>query len=104
MAADNLTGIGRTNDAVLYAALVTLWVHGDDDSLQTIGPQVPSHASRDYGRPFAEIFDDYERDFYRIDPLLFSPAEVHFVNLDTGRMFRFGKPQPQVLEKSFLGR
>jgi methenyltetrahydromethanopterin cyclohydrolase len=104
VAADNLTGIGRTNDAVLYAARVTLWVHGDDDSLRTIGPRVPSQASRDHGRPFAEIFDDYDRDFYRIDPLLFSPAEVHFINLDTGRMFRFGEPQPQVLEKSFLGR
>jgi methenyltetrahydromethanopterin cyclohydrolase len=104
VAADNLTGIGRTNDAVLYGARVTLWVHADDDHLEAIGPQVPSQASRDYGRPFAEIFESYDRDFYRIDPLLFSPAEVHFVNLDTGRMFRFGQPQPQVLERSFWGR
>jgi methenyltetrahydromethanopterin cyclohydrolase len=104
VAADNLTGIGRTNDAVLYGAHVTLWVRGDDDSLQTVGPQVPSEASRDHGRPFAEIFVDYDRDFYRIDPLLFSPAEVDFINVDTGHMFRFGHAQPDVLEKSFLGR
>jgi methenyltetrahydromethanopterin cyclohydrolase len=104
VAGDDLAGIGRTNDAVLYGGRATLWVRGDDSSLEAIGPQVPSCASRDYGRPFAEIFDDHGRDFYRIDPLLFSPAEVHFINVDTGRLFRFGQPQPQVLETSFLGR
>jgi len=103
VAADSLTGIGRTNDAVLYGARVTLWVRGDDESLEAVGPQVPSESSRDYGRPFAEIFRDYDRDFYRIDPLLFSPAEVHFVNVETGHMYRFGKPQPHVLQQSFLG-
>ncbi len=104
VAADDLTGIGRTNDAVLYGGRATLWVRGDDASLEVIGPQVPSCASRDFGRPFAEIFADYDRDFYRVDPQLFSPAEIHLVNLDTGRLFRFGQPQPQILEKSFSGR
>lgn len=103
VAADFLTGIGRTNDAILYGARVTLWVRGDDDSLSEVGRRVPSSASPDHGRPFAEIFDHYERDFYRIDPLLFSPAEVQLVNLDTGRMHRFGQPQPATLETSFLG-
>ncbi|MHB0959883.1 MAG: methenyltetrahydromethanopterin cyclohydrolase [Pirellulaceae bacterium] len=104
VAADNLVGIGRTNDAVLYGARVTLWVRGDDETLQAVGPRVPSQASPDYGRPFAEIFARYEQDFYRIDPLLFSPAEIHFVNLDTGTMWRFGAPRVEVLNESFLGR
>ncbi len=103
VASDNLVGIGRTNDAVLYGARVTLWVRGDDASLEAIGPRVPSQASSDFGRPFAEIFERYARDFYRIDPLLFSPAEVHFVNLDSGRMWQFGALQPAILLESFLG-
>ncbi len=90
VAGDDLTGIGRTNDAVLYGGRVTLWVRGDDESLAAIGPRVPSAASPDHGRPFAEVFEHYERDFYRIDPLLFSPSEVHFVNMDTGQLHRFG--------------
>ncbi len=100
VAGDDLTGIGRTNDAVLYGALVTLWVRGDDESLRAIGPRVPSCASLDYGRPFADIFEHYERDFYRIDPLLFSPAEVHFVNIDSGHCYRFGEAAPQILQQS----
>ncbi|MCA9122777.1 MAG: methenyltetrahydromethanopterin cyclohydrolase [Planctomycetaceae bacterium] len=101
IAADDLVGIGRTNDAVLYGGEVTLWVTGDDDSLREFGPQIPSSASPDHGQPFAAIFDRYERDFYKIDPMLFSPARVVLNNLDTGTAFRFGETDPQVIHESF---
>ena len=100
IAADDLTGIGRTNDAILYGAEVTLWVHGDDESLSKIGPQTPSTASRDHGQPFAEIFKHYGGDFYQIDPHLFSPAVVRFVNLDTGSTIRFGRLDHEPLRAS----
>jgi methenyltetrahydromethanopterin cyclohydrolase len=102
VAANDLGAIGRTNDAVLYGAEVTLWVRGDDEGLAAIGPQVPSCASPDFGEPFAAIFKRYDCDFYRIDPQLFSPAAVTFCNLDTGRTFRFGKVLPEVIQHSFL--
>jgi methenyltetrahydromethanopterin cyclohydrolase len=101
VAADDLAGIGRTNDAVLYGAEVTLWVRGDDQSLEHIGPQLPSSASPEHGEPFASIFQRYEGDFYQIDPLLFSPAVVNLANLDTGRWHRFGKTLPEVIHRSF---
>jgi methenyltetrahydromethanopterin cyclohydrolase len=101
VAASDLEGIGRTNDAILYGGQVTLWVRGDDASLQRIGPQVPSSASNDYGEPFSEIFERYDRDFYKIDPHLFSPAVITLHNLDTGHTFRYGKLAPDILRKSF---
>lgn len=100
-AADDLAGIGRTNDAILYGGEVTLYVRGDDASLREIGPRVPSCASSDHGQPFAAVFERYERDFYRIDPHLFSPAVVTFCNLDTGNAFRFGHFLPRVVHESF---
>lgn len=99
--ADDLSGIGRTNDAILYGGEVMLYVRGDDASLQEIGPKVPSCASADHGQPFGVIFERYERDFYRIDPHLFSPAVVTFCNLDTGNAFRFGHLVPRVIHQSF---
>jgi methenyltetrahydromethanopterin cyclohydrolase len=102
VAADDLTGIGRTNDAILYGGQVTLWVRDDDARLAELGPQIPSSASRDFGEPFAAIFERYQRDFYKIDPLLFSPAVVTLINLATGRSHRFGRLEPDVLRKSFL--
>ena len=102
VAADDLAAIGRTNDAILYGARVILCVTGDDASLESIGPQVPSSASRDHGDPFATIFARYNHDFYAVDPHLFSPAEVVFQNIETGRCHAFGQLEPGVLERSFL--
>ena len=48
------------------------------------------------------IRDSYDRDFYRIDPGLFSPAEISFRNLDTGREFTFGQLEPELIRRSFL--
>ncbi len=100
-AQDFAQGIGRTNDAILYGSRVTLWVDTEDSRIDALGPQVPSGNSKDWGRPFAEIFRDYQFDFYKVDPGLFSPAEVTFNNLRTGRAWRFGSLRPDVIEKSF---
>lgn len=101
VAADDLTGIGWTNDAVLYGGRVELWVRDDDGRLAEIGPQVPASASSAYGRPFLDIFEAAGRDFYKIDPLLFSPAEITFRNLSSGAAHRFGTVRPDVLQQSF---
>jgi methenyltetrahydromethanopterin cyclohydrolase len=101
VAADDLVGIGRTNDAVLYGSEVTLWLRGDDEQLAQLGPKIPSSDSADYGEPFQTIFERYNRDFYKIDPLLFSPAVVTLVNLATGVSHRFGQLRPDILERSF---
>ena len=101
-AADDLAAIGRTNDAVLYGARVELEVTGDDESISELGARTPSCASEDHGALFIEIFERYDRDFYRIDPGLFSPAEVTFRNTDTGSEFTFGRLEPELLGRSFL--
>jgi methenyltetrahydromethanopterin cyclohydrolase len=101
VAKDDLAAIGRTNDAILYGGRVVLDVTGDDDSLSDIGPKVPAHASRDFGEPFSAIFARYNHDFYAVDPHLFSPAEVTFRNLSTGRVHAFGGTEPGVLARSF---
>jgi methenyltetrahydromethanopterin cyclohydrolase len=102
VAKNDLQGIGRTNDAVLYGGDVTLWVRSDDKALSELGPQVPSSASSDFGEPFESIFARYEYDFYKIDPHLFSPAAITFHNLNSGRTHRFGELRPDVLRRSFL--
>lgn len=101
VADDDLTGIGRTNDAILYGGRVTLFVRGDDESIAAIGPKVPAVSSAAYGKPFLEIFEEAGRDFYQIDPHLFSPAEIVFQNLETGRVHRFGRTAADILRKSF---
>ena len=103
VAADEIGAIGRTNDAILYGGQVTVWVRGDDEQLADLGPKVPSSASPDHGAPFAEIFERYQRDFYKIDKHLFSPALIVLVNLTSGRRHVFGRLEPEVLRQSFGG-
>jgi len=101
VAADEIAAIGRTNDAILYGGVVTLWVRCDDALIAQLGPRVPSSASKDHGVPFAVLFERAGRDFYKIDPHLFSPAVVVFNNLSTGRRWVFGRLEPTILLASF---
>jgi methenyltetrahydromethanopterin cyclohydrolase len=103
VAADEMAAIGRTNDAILYGGQVIVWVRADDEQLAALGPKVPSCASGDHGAPFAEIFERYNRDFYKIDKHLFSPAVIQLINLKTGRRHVFGRLEPEVLRRSFGG-
>ncbi|GAA5508834.1 methenyltetrahydromethanopterin cyclohydrolase [Novipirellula caenicola] len=98
---DMVTGIGRTNDAILYGATVSLWVDCDDDAVEAIAAKVPSHTSGDHGKPFAETFKQYNYDFYKVDPMLFSPAVVTIHNLQSGRSWNHGKIATAVLRQSF---
>lgn len=93
--------IGRTNDAILYGALVHLWVNTDDALLEEIGVRVPACSSDDYGSPFEEIFRRVNRDFYKIDPMLFSPARICFMNQKSGRSFTFGQLDADLLARSW---
>ncbi|MEM9645816.1 MAG: methenyltetrahydromethanopterin cyclohydrolase [Planctomycetota bacterium] len=99
---DTVGGIGRTNDAMLYGAHVTLWVRCDDQCVETVIEDVPSSSSKDHGRPFAVVFKDYDHDFYKVDPMLFSPARITIHNLQSGRTFKAGQFEPNILNDSFL--
>ncbi|WP_417729820.1 methenyltetrahydromethanopterin cyclohydrolase [Rosistilla oblonga] len=97
----SIDGIGRTNDAILYGGSVTLFVDADQAVIDEIGPKVPSNSSSDYGKTFGEIFASYEFDFFKVDPHLFSPAVVTFVNLRSGISRTFGQLRLDILEASF---
>jgi methenyltetrahydromethanopterin cyclohydrolase len=100
VAKNDLRAIGRTNDCILYGGQARFTVHAPDAELEKLATQVPASASRDYGTPFYEIFQRYGGDFYRIDPLLFSPGEVWLTSTESGRTFHAGRLNPEVLEAS----
>ena len=62
---------------------------------------LPSTTSRDYGRPFAEVFKAYKGDFYKIDPMLFSPAQCHCDGGRDRRDFPRGQVDQALLDASF---
>ena len=102
VAEDDIHAIGRTNDAILYGSQVFYTVQAEDDELAVLIEKVPSASSRDYGTPFYELFQRYSGDFYQIDRLLFSPAQVEINNVNSGHTFRAGKLNPSLLRASLL--
>jgi methenyltetrahydromethanopterin cyclohydrolase len=100
VAKNDLRAIGRTNDCILYGGQARYTVQASDAELEKLAEQVPASGSRDYGTPFYEVFQRYGGDFYKIDPLLFSPAEVWLTSTETGRTFHAGRLNPEVLEAS----
>lgn len=100
---DDLQGLGWTNDCILYGARAYFVVRAADHEVEAILDRLPASASPDYGTPFCEIFQRVHQDFYKIDPLLFSPAEVTINNQSTGRLFRAGRVDAKML-RATLGR
>jgi methenyltetrahydromethanopterin cyclohydrolase len=104
VAGDDMAAIGRTNDAVLYGGQVHLTVESDDDdALRELVERLPASASSDYGEPFGKVLKDAKYDFYAIDPLLFSPAQIRLTSVGSGRSFEAGAVNLEVLERSFWG-
>lgn len=101
VAKDFMTAMGRTNDAILFGGYVNLQVRGDDEAAAELALNLPSSASKDYGKTFAEVFKFYNMDFYKIDPMLFSPAQVSVTNVDTGNVFEGGHLNPDLIDLSF---
>src|SRR5215472_18107507 len=98
---DFVTAMGRTNDAIIYAGQVQLFVTGPASEARALADRMPSKGSRDYGRPFAEIFKRVKGDFYAIDPMLFSPAKVNITTTETGESFARGDVDADMLDASF---
>jgi methenyltetrahydromethanopterin cyclohydrolase len=103
--------MGRTNDAILYGGTAYYIVdYGNDDHLEKLVKRAPSSASRMIQEAkelakksprFLEIFKEAGFDFYEIDPNVFAPAIVVINNMRTGKIFRAGSLDIDVLKGSF---
>jgi methenyltetrahydromethanopterin cyclohydrolase len=100
---DFVQAMGRTNDAILFAGQVHLYVNGSDEAAEKLAKALPSSTSKDYGKPFAQTFKGYNCDFFKIDGMLFSPAKVIVTALESGNSFQAGKLDYALLKQSFGG-
>ncbi len=100
---DEVIAMGRINDSLLYGGEATIYADTTDAAAAAVIDKVVSVASRAYGRPFVDIYEDAGRDFYQIPLDLHSPAVLHINNVNSGRTFSAGKISYMVLQQSFFG-
>ncbi|MEM2367566.1 MAG: methenyltetrahydromethanopterin cyclohydrolase [Candidatus Bathyarchaeia archaeon] len=95
--------MARTNDAILYGGVTHYIVdYENEDELAKIVQQVPSKSSKDYGKPFLEIFKAANYDFYKIDPNIFAPAKITINNVRTGKTFKAGEVNLKILMEALI--
>ncbi len=98
---DFVAAMGRTNDAIIFGGRVQVFVTGPASDARDLAETLPARVSKDYGRPFADVFRGVKGDFYAIDPMLFSPAEAIVTAVETGESFRAGGLDLELLAASF---
>ncbi|GAB4256366.1 MAG: methenyltetrahydromethanopterin cyclohydrolase [Methylomicrobium sp.] len=98
---DFIKAMGRTNDAILFAGQVHIFVKGSDEAAEKLAKELPSSTSKDYGKPFAQVFKEYNYDFFKVDAMLFSPASVIVTAVESGKSFRAGQLDNALLDQSF---
>ncbi len=103
VAKNDLRAVGRTNDCILYGGQARYLVDAADQELAALAERLPASGSSDYGTPFYDIFKRSDNDFYKIDPMLFSPGEVWLPSVASGRTYHAGRLNPDVLRASLYG-
>jgi methenyltetrahydromethanopterin cyclohydrolase len=102
--------MGRTNDSILYGGVTNFTLEYDDEQkLESIVKQAPSSSSKmlqeakklaEKNPRFLDIFKEAGFDFYKIDPDIFAPAVVVINNIKTGKTFRAGSLDTDLLKDS----
>jgi methenyltetrahydromethanopterin cyclohydrolase len=102
--------MGRTNDAILYGGVTNYTVsYEDEQKLENMVKQAPSSASKmiqeakrlaEKSPRFLDIYKEAGFDFYKIDTDIFAPAVVSVTNMKTGRTFRAGSTDIDVMKGS----
>ena len=99
---DGLKAMGRTNDAVLFGGRTYYYLESEEgDDIEDLAKNVPSSAADGYGAPFYDTFKAAGFDFYQIDKGMFAPAEVVINDLTTGKVYKEGFVNAELLKKSF---
>lgn len=99
---DGLKAMGKTNDAVLFGGRTYYFLESEEgDDIEELAKKLPSSAADGYGKPFFDVFKEAEFDFYKIDKGMFAPAEVVINDMKTGKVYREGYVNVDLLKKSF---
>lgn len=98
---DDLIAMGRLNDVLIYGGQATFTVDCEDCEIEAVINKITSDKCSVYGTMFKEIYEKNGCDFYRVPMEMYSPAKVVIINQRTGRVFKAGKINVEVLAQSF---
>lgn len=93
---DESTAIARVNDALAYGGQAHFVVETDDPVFE----ELPSTMTDRHGRPFEEVLEEADWDFYAVDESVFAPAQVT-IDVIGGPTHVYGDVNEALLAESF---
>lgn len=101
IAKNDSKAMGVTNDCILFTGSTSYEIEpADGDDLAELAKKTPSSTSEQYGTPFYKLFKSVGFDFYKVDPLLFSPAQIAIKDIKSGKEYNAGDLDPDLLKQS----
>jgi len=101
IAKNDSRAMGVTNDCILFTGTTSYEVESsEDDDLADLTKKVPSSTSKQYGTPFYDLFKSVGFDFYKVDPFLFSPAQIKIKDIKSGKEYKAGELDSDLLKQS----
>ncbi|MDB2075830.1 methenyltetrahydromethanopterin cyclohydrolase [Clostridium paraputrificum] len=98
---DDLIAMGRLNDVLIYGGQSTFTVDCEDEEVEKVIDKITSDKCSMYGSSFKTIYQENGCDFYRVPMEMYSPAKTVIINQRTGKVFKAGKLNLEILAKSF---
>lgn len=98
---DDMIAMGRLNDVLIYGGQSTFTVDCEDSEVESIIDKITSDKCSAYGTMFQEIYEENGCDFYKVPMEIYSPAKVVIINQRTGKVFKAGAFNLDILSKSF---
>jgi methenyltetrahydromethanopterin cyclohydrolase len=99
---NELHGMDRVNTALLYGASVSYVVDWEDEKIAKIIKELPLSASTMYGTSFMKVFEEGDRDFYKVNKDVHTIARYTIANQRSGRTFSAGIIREDMMIKSFF--
>jgi methenyltetrahydromethanopterin cyclohydrolase len=96
---DDHSAMGVTNDCIRYGGRTFYHVRADSDDLQEIVEKVSITESTYYRQSFYDLFKGVNFNFYKLDPLIFGPAEVTFNHIESGKIYHAGCLNSELLRE-----
>jgi methenyltetrahydromethanopterin cyclohydrolase len=95
--------MGTVNDCVIYGGRAFFFVKSEEsDNLDALIEGTSSISSSQYGQPLYRLLKSVKFDAHKLDPALFSPAEITVNDITSGRTFKAGHVNPEVLKQSLM--
>ena len=99
--ADELIAMDRVNSSTLFGSVARYVVDCEDSEIEAVLPHMTCDQTKHFNRPFGEIYEEAERDIFKMDLDVHKVAVFEITNLRTGRTYKQGRFNEELLLKSF---